>query len=59
MPVKVHLALAPALRDIGVETMSGLVGDPDHAVQAIASRDWPRPLLIDVKRDPDRMPFHR
>lgn len=27
MPVKVHLALAKALRDIGIDTMFGLIGD--------------------------------
>lgn len=40
MPVKVHLALALALRDIGVDTMFGLIGDGDDDLDR-ASR-WPR-----------------
>lgn len=62
MPVKVHLALAMALRDIGADTMFGLVGDGDddldRAAGAIGARDRSRPLLLDLKLDPDFIPSH-
>ncbi|MFI0842905.1 hypothetical protein [Mesorhizobium sp. IMUNJ 23232] len=59
MPVKVHLALATVLRDIGADTMFGLIADGDEddlerPVRAIGRRDRSRPLLL----DPDFIPSH-
>ena len=61
MTVKVYLTLAMALR--GADTMFGLIGEGDEddlerPVRAICRRDRSRPLLLDLKLDPDFIPSH-